>query len=633
MKKKLSLMLAVILILQIMLPMLTIIWENALTLKSVAQEDLVEITFEDENMYNAMVKALGNKVTDTEAETKTIKMTEENINSVTQLNLQYNISSKIIKNIAGIEKFTNLNCLRLDNNNISDNISILSNLTNLKELNLTGNGISDIRPLEGLTNLTKLDLSYNKISDLNPLKKLKSLADLDLQWNKITDIEPLKELKSLSILDLSYNEATSGVILSNIEPLKELPKLTSLRFSGNYPTYRELMLISELTSLAELDLSNDHISDIEPLKELKNLDRLVLSHNQINDLEPLRGLTSLTSLYLYNNQISDISTLGKLTSLTYLDLENNQISDVSTLGELTKLKTLSLENNQISDISTLGKLTSLTYLNLENNQISDIEPLKELKNLDRLVLSHNQISDISALEGLTISYLWLRHQELTTTAIEGQTIELPPIFKSAKDSNSKGYTEQEFTLTNCTLSEDKTKITINKDVEEASVTINGGGLGGGLDGSKLMITVKELDSITITQAPSKTEYVEGQTFNKAGMEVTAHYNNGTTAVVENYTTSPTEPLTINDKTITVSYEENGITQTATQAITVVLKGDANGDGKVDFKDILVINKHRLGKTQLTGIYLEAADVTGDGKADFTDILKINKYRLGKINSL
>ena len=38
MKKKMPLMLAVILILQIMLPMLTVIWENALTLKSVSYD-------------------------------------------------------------------------------------------------------------------------------------------------------------------------------------------------------------------------------------------------------------------------------------------------------------------------------------------------------------------------------------------------------------------------------------------------------------------------------------------------------------------------------------------------------------------------------------------------------------------
>ena len=102
-------------------------------------------------------------------------------------------------------------------------------------------------------------------------------------------------------------------------------------------------------------------------------------------------------------------------------------------------------------------------------------------------------------------------------------------------------------------------------------------------------------------------------------------------------------LTTNDNKVTISYTENNITKTAEQEITVtakqeanpekLLKGDVNGDGKVDFKDILLINKHRLNKAQLTGIYLKAADVNGDSKVDFMDILKINKYRLGKISSL
>ncbi len=65
----------------------------------------------------------------------------------------------------------------------------------------------------------------------------------------------------------------------------------------------------------------------------------------------------------------------------------------------------------------------------------------------------------------------------------------------------------------------------------------------------------------------------------------------------------------------------------------VLKGDVNEDNLVDFMDILQINKHRLGKTQLTGTGLEAADVNEDGNVDFMDILQINRYRLGKINSL
>ena len=64
-----------------------------------------------------------------------------------------------------------------------------------------------------------------------------------------------------------------------------------------------------------------------------------------------------------------------------------------------------------------------------------------------------------------------------------------------------------------------------------------------------------------------------------------------------------------------------------------MKGDVNGDNEINFRDILLINEHRLGKIQLTGIYLETAEVTEDGNIDFRDILKINKYRLGKIDSL
>ena len=67
--------------------------------------------------------------------------------------------------------------------------------------------------------------------------------------------------------------------------------------------------------------------------------------------------------------------------------------------------------------------------------------------------------------------------------------------------------------------------------------------------------------------------------------------------------------------------------------TLIVKGDCNGDGEAELKDILAINKHRLNKTKLTAEYLQAADVTGDGKVELRDILQINKFRLGKISSL
>ena len=83
------------------------------------------------------------------------------------------------------------------------------------------------------------------------------------------------------------------------------------------------------------------------------------------------------------------------------------------------------------------------------------------------------------------------------------------------------------------------------------------------------ITVNNvLSSIAVTTPPTKTAYFEGQTFNPAGMVVTATYADGSTGAVTGYTYSPTGALTANNTTITISYTYNGTTKNCTQAITV-----------------------------------------------------------------
>lgn len=66
---------------------------------------------------------------------------------------------------------------------------------------------------------------------------------------------------------------------------------------------------------------------------------------------------------------------------------------------------------------------------------------------------------------------------------------------------------------------------------------------------------------------------------------------------------------------------------------IVVNGDSNGDGDVGIKDILAINKHRLGKTLLKNEYELAGDINKDNKIDIKDLLQINKFRLGKIKKL
>ena len=82
-----------------------------------------------------------------------------------------------------------------------------------------------------------------------------------------------------------------------------------------------------------------------------------------------------------------------------------------------------------------------------------------------------------------------------------------------------------------------------------------------------------LNSISITTAPTKTEYTEGEKFDPAGMTVSANYTDGSSKAVTGYTYSPDGALTVSDNKITVSYIEGGITCTAEQAITVTASGE------------------------------------------------------------
>lgn len=86
------------------------------------------------------------------------------------------------------------------------------------------------------------------------------------------------------------------------------------------------------------------------------------------------------------------------------------------------------------------------------------------------------------------------------------------------------------------------------------------------------ITVQEaleLSSISVTTIPTKTAYIEGETFDPAGMVVTATYSNSSTSNVTAFCSfTPSGALTLSDDEVTISYTENAVNKTTTQAISV-----------------------------------------------------------------
>lgn len=80
--------------------------------------------------------------------------------------------------------------------------------------------------------------------------------------------------------------------------------------------------------------------------------------------------------------------------------------------------------------------------------------------------------------------------------------------------------------------------------------------------------VHRLTAIAVTANPTKTTYEYGDTLATAGMVITASYSDSKTAAVSGYSCSPTTFSTVGNQVVTVSYTENGVTQTATFNVTV-----------------------------------------------------------------
>ena len=193
-----------------------------------------------------------------------------------------------------------------------------------------------------------------------------------------------------------------------------------------------------------------------------------------------------------------------------------------------------------------------------------------------------------------------------------------------------------------------------------------------------IIEGRKITEITVTTAPTKTNYTEGQDFDKTGMVVTATYNDGSTKIVTDYTVTDGNNLAAGKTNVTISYTEDGVTKTATQKITVneKLKVDINTyeekkEGETRYiRDIKPSTsvKEVLEKIETNGtieIYKEAekitntnanigtgmkirvtlnneyleyiavvtGDLNGDGEMGDIDVLRMARYKAGLDNKL
>ena len=180
------------------------------------------------------------------------------------------ISSKELKDIKLLDKFTNLQTLDLTNCRAAKRI-VPKLMTILEKIGLHDTSqlkYIDLRPLRNLRNLKSLTLLSTDFNNIKPLANLINLRELYLGSDQVEEIDSLRQLINLETLVIS---ATN---VSNLEPIEGITNLRKLDII--FANVSSLEPIAKLTNLQELTLGGKSIQEIEPLKALNNLKVLVL---------------------------------------------------------------------------------------------------------------------------------------------------------------------------------------------------------------------------------------------------------------------------------------------------------------------------------------------------------------------
>ena len=356
-----------------------------------------------------------------------------------------------------------------------------------------------------IANTKELDISNAKIQNLKGLSNFSNLQILNLSNNLVSDDSEIKLLGDLQVLNFANNKLDN-----HYTSIETLYNLTNLDLSGNN--------IQDLNSL------NNYLVNLETEKEDSQLTELTLANNSLNNIELLSKFSTLQKLNISNNDITDISYISPNKALDTLNISGNNIEDITVVSELSNIRILYMSNNLIENIQPITNL-SLTTLDISGNRIVDITPIRYQTGLVDLYINNNKIADVSNIESLLLRGTFEAKQQKLTQILDENatgiiTVDLPEIFKSAKNSSSKVYTTSEFVLENCELSSDGNSIQINTDElgenEIARITISGG------QADRTTFSVAHALKGTITYNPqekTKGNVVATISFNRDGARI------------------------------------------------------------------------------------------------------------------
>jgi internalin A len=229
----------------------------------------------------------------------------------------------------------------------------------------------DFSFLNELPNLRGLECRMNisKRSDLGPLHKLKGLKQLAWPARTTPDVD-LACFPELEYLSFRHVPSASG--------WQALSRLRVLRLS--VAGSKDLKFLSDLKSLAKLEVAD---SDIESLAGIENLDALdrveIFMLPQLADIFALAKSKNLRDLYVdKTKRLTDYSPLAGSRSLQSLRLMT-PIDSVDFVPRIGSLQSFLCHEIHSNDLSALLRAKSLKHLEIVPEKRSYTPKVAEIK--------------------------------------------------------------------------------------------------------------------------------------------------------------------------------------------------------------------------------------------------------------
>jgi Leucine-rich repeat (LRR) protein len=237
---------------------------------------------------------------------------------------------------------------------LKDLINFKGDLKNIKKIIFPRQNIKDLNDIKfgELINLTELDLSHNDITCIEPLSKYKlpNLKALNLTVNLIDDSNKEYFFKfdfpELTDLNLFENKLTDYEIFG-MNNKKNMPKLKLVFIGGNIFEFPKTLKSKEelkfdFSTVNEMGFSKSVFNQKSimflPCFDFQNLTIIYLQGNNLNSLDFVEDLElpSIKEIWLSNNQLTEFEPLKKYKTLEKIEMKNNKISDIEEIDTFIK---------------------------------------------------------------------------------------------------------------------------------------------------------------------------------------------------------------------------------------------------------------------------------------------------------